>query len=222
MDTVLLEAVPRDKSVKTRELRNASLVPAEIYGSGQPNVSVQMDYQTFRKAYIAAGENTVIDLSVEGAQAPRKVLVHQVNFDTVTGKIKHVDFVNVDMNKEVHTHIPLEFVGTAPAVKDMSGTLMTHITELEVKCLPGDLIHKVKVDITGLVDFHTSIHVRDLHLPEAITVLDDLEATVASVAAPRVEEEEAPVVPAEGAEGAEGEAKVVEEGAEGEAKENGK
>lgn len=220
MDNVLLTAEPRNKSVKAKHLLLESLLPAEIYGAQQENLSVQMDYQDFRKAYIVAGENTVIDLTV-GEGAARKVLVQKVDFEPVSGKMRHVDFVNVNMNKPVHANIPLEFVGTAPAVKDLGGMLMTNINEIEVKCLPGDLVHSIEVDISGLEDFHTVIHVSDLKISDKLEVLVDMERTVATVSAPAEEEVDEPVgaaVPegeegAEGAEGAEG-GEDKEEGAE--------
>jgi large subunit ribosomal protein L25 len=221
MDNVLLKAEPRNKSVKAKHLLLESLLPAEIYGSQQENLSVQMDYQDFRKAYIVAGENTVIDLTV-GEGASRKVLVQNVDFEPVSGKMRHVDFVNVNMNKPVHANIPLDFVGTSSAVKDLGGMLMTNITEIEVKCLPGDLIHSIEVDISVLEDFNTVIHVSDLNISDKLEVLVDMERTVASVSAPAEEEVDEPVGAAvpEGEEGAEGEEGV--EGAEGgEAKEEG-
>ncbi|MDP2625228.1 MAG: 50S ribosomal protein L25 [Candidatus Peregrinibacteria bacterium] len=199
MDVVEIIAKKRDGS-RAMDVRRNGMIPAECYGAGKENVSIQMDYQVFRKAYIVAGENTVIDLKV-GDKPVQKVLVHQVDFNAVSDKIIHVDFVNVDMDVEVHTSIPLNFVGISPAVKDLAGMLMTNITDLEIKCLPGDLVHAIDVDITVLADFHTSIHVSDLIVPKKITVLADSELMVATVVAPRSEEEEVETeVPAEGEE----------------------
>jgi large subunit ribosomal protein L25 len=215
MDTIELAAVKRDSSVKAKDLRRMNLIPAEFYGAGVENCSFQMDYQMFRKAYMVAGENTVIDLNVEG-DASRKVLVHDVQFDPVSDKIRHVDFINVRMDKAVTTNIPLEFVGVSIAVKDDGGVLNTNLTEIEVTCLPGDLIHSIEVDISSLVDFHTSIHVSDLKLSDKITVLTDLGTTVATVAAPREEEVETAAP-----ESATGEPLEGEEGAEASAEEGG-
>ncbi len=44
-----------------------------------------------------------------------------------------------------------------------------------------------------------SVKVGDLHVPEGATILDDLEATIASVLAPRRVEEELPAEEAEAA-----------------------
>ena len=210
MDFVQLVAEKRDTALKPKHLRSKSILPAEFYGHGKENLSLQMDYQAFRHAYKKAGESTVIELEVGGQKEPITVLVHEIQYDPMTGKILHVDFKNVRMDEEVNTNIPLEFVGIAPAVKDLSGILMTNISELEVKCLPKYLVHSIEVDITSLEDFNAVIHVSDLIVPENIEVITDPERSVVTVMAPREEEEEIPVESEEGEEG--------EEGAEGEEK----
>lgn len=211
METLALAVSPRSEVHSARGLRREGIIPAEVYGGGQKNLSVQVDYQTFRKAYRKAGENTIIDLMVGGGDAPLKVLVHDVEYDRGTGKIIHVDFVNVRMDEEVETHIPLEFTGEPEAVKALGGTLITPLSELEVRCLPAQLVHSIAVDVSSLVDFHMAIHVSDVVVPEGLTVLDDPEGVVAHVVAPRVEEvstispeeaEKAAVAAAAGAEGA--------------------
>ncbi len=189
----------RDKSAKAKDLLRADQLPAEFYGRGVENKSLQMDYQTFRKVFRKAGTNTIIELKVDGAESIN-VLVHEIQRDPVTDRYTHIDFINVRMGEELHTKIPVEFVGTAPAVKDMAGTLTVHLNEIEIKCLPKDLIHSIEVDISSLVDFHTFIRVKDLNVPSTIAVLNEPEDVVVTVTAPRVEEEA--TESAEGAEGA--------------------
>jgi large subunit ribosomal protein L25 len=118
------------------------------------------------------------------------------------------------MDQEIHTEIPLKFVGTSKAVKDDSGTL-TAMHMLKVKCLPKDLVHEVEVSIESLVDFHTNIFVRDIVAPKGITILNHADEVVATVMRPREEKVEAPVVAAEGAAAtpAEGAAATPAEGA---------
>lgn len=203
MDFVQLTAGKRDTALKSRQLRSNSLLPAEFYGSGKQNISLQMNYQDFRQAYKKAGESTVIKLTVEGEKEPLNVLVHEVQYDTLSGRMLHVDFINVRMDQEVHTHIPLTFVGVAPAVKDLNGIFTTNISEIEIKCLPQYLVHSIEVDISGLVDFHTSIHIKELNIPEHMTVLMDEEQVVATVTAPRVEVEVETAAPTAAEAGAE-------------------
>ncbi|MBU1151634.1 50S ribosomal protein L25 [Patescibacteria group bacterium] len=214
MEKISIVLQKRDQSLKAKELLLADLIPIEFYGRGLENMSLQCDYQTFRRAYRAAGGNTVVELDVDGKKI--NALIHEVSFHPVTDRITHVDLINVRMDEEINTQIPLEFVGQAPAVKELAGTFTAHINELNIKCLPKDLVHTFEVDISSLVDFHTAIHVKDIVVPEAITVLNDPEDTVANVSAPREEEKEEEVVPAEGEEATapEGEEKKAEEGDE--------
>ncbi len=68
--------------------------------------------------------------------------------------------------------------------------------------MPKDLVHSVQVDISPIVDFHTSVHVKDVKFPAGITVLDDMEDTVVTASHIKIEVETpkaAAATPAEGA-----------------------
>lgn len=188
MDSISLDVQARDKSVKAKDLLKMNLVPLEFYGKGVENMSLQVDYQTFRKVYRTAGSNTVIELNVDGKKK-LDALVQKVQYNPVTDTFMHVDFVNVRANQEIHTKIPVELVGLSLAVKDHGGTLMQHLNEVDVKCMPKDLVHSIEVDLAPLVDFHTYIRVKDLAVPKGITILNELEDIVANVSQPKVEEE---------------------------------
>lgn len=183
--TVSLKAQKR--SGKASQVRAGSFVPAECYGVGKDNLSIKMNYQDFRKAYIKAGDNTIIELDVDGDVNP--VLVHDVQFDPIKDTVTHVDFKYVDMTVEVVANIPVVLTGVSPAVKEQAGVLNQTLAELEVKCLPADLPHEFVVDISSLVDFHTVIHVSDVEVPEKVEILNAPEQTVVTVSAPRAEEE---------------------------------
>lgn len=218
MDKVIFAAQPRDKSVKAKILRKQNLIPAEYYGHGVENMSLQLDYQSFRKMYKKAGSNTVIDLEIEG-KGMKNVLIHNVDTHTVTDLYTHVEFINVRMDEEVTTTIPVRLEGTAPAVKDMGGTLIQNLDGIDVTCLPKDLVHEIVIDVSSLVDFNSSITVADLKIPKGITVTNEMDASVAYVTAPREEEvvtTEAAVVDVAAVE-VPGEKKEGEEGAEAKA-----
>lgn len=189
MDQAVLNAQVRDASKKANNLRKEGLLLAEFYGKGEENVSLQFDYQEFRKLYREAGDNTVIDLKIEGGK-DKKVLVQGVQYHPVSGEFMHIDFINVNMNEEVTANVPITLVGTAPAVKELAGTLFQALDELEIKCLPADLIHDLELDVSSLVDFHSALHVSDIKVPDSIEVLTEAERTVATVQAPREESEE--------------------------------
>lgn len=197
MDTLILEAQPRESSIKPKQMRFKGLVPAVYYGQGKTTRPIALNYQKFKKVFDKAGENTIIDLVIDGKSSP--VLVHDVQYDPVSDKISHVDFIHVNMEKEITTSVKVTFVGIAPAVKNLGGILNVHKHEVRIKCLPKNLIHGIEVDLSPIVDFHTSIHIKDLKVPETIKILDNQEDTVVTATPMKVEEEKpAAAAPAEG------------------------
>lgn len=187
MKTVPLKASKREKSVPVKGLRLLRNIPAVIYGHGRENVLIQFDYQDFRKAYAQAGSNTIIDLEIDGKEH-ENALVYGVQHNPVTDEVTHVDLKYVRMDEAIIAHIPFEFIGVSPAVKDLAGVLEPKKHEIEVKCLPADLVPSISIDISVLVDFNTVIHIKDLVLPPKLEVLHDPEESVVSVMPPRVEE----------------------------------
>lgn len=224
MDIVSLEIQTRDKNIKAKDYLRQGLIPVEFYGRGVENQSLKVDYQTFRRLYNKAGSNTVVELDVDGKEKI-KALVHEVEYHPVNDSIIHVDFINVRMDEELETSIPLVYHGVAPAVKELAGILVTNLNEVEVRCLPGDLIHSIEYSIEPLVDFHSYVRVKDLKVPSTIVILNDPESVVATVVAPKVEEEHQPVaVAAEGAvaEGAPEASAQAADGKSNDGKESGK
>ena len=221
MDIEALEVKPREKSEKAINVRKDGWIPAELYGHGIDNESLKVEYQTFRKLYRKAGDNTVLELHIGDSKKKVNVLVHRLDLHPVTDLITHIDFINVRMDEEVHTHIPFKFVGTSPAVKEQGGMFNVLNNDIEVKCLPKDLVHEIEVDVTVLKEMGDIIHFADVTLPKGITMLNNPETSVAMVTAPRVETEEA--APVEGAIVNAADVPVVgEEKKEGEGAEEGK
>ena len=186
---------------KVDQLRTAGKLPAILYGHGINAVNLEVDYSQFEKIYKAAGDSTLIDLTVD-THPPVKVLVQDHQLDPITNRYTHIDFHQVRMDEKLHTDIALRFVGEAPAIKSYNGILVTNLDALEVTCLPGDLVHEIEVDLSSLAELDSVIHVSDLKIPAGITVLNDAGYVVALIQ-PQRAEEEAPVsaeVPAEGAE----------------------
>jgi large subunit ribosomal protein L25 len=217
MEKVTLKVKPRSKEVTAKNIRASGFIPAEFYGHGVSNLDLQMEYNEFRRVFRTAGSNTVLDLEVEG-NGVLKALVIRADRDTVTNQISYVEFINVRMDEEVTTKIPVRLEGTAPAVRDLGGILIQSLDEIEVSCLPGDLIHELVLNVETLVDFSSSLHVSDIVVPVKIKVLTDLEETVVSVSEPQAEEVAPEAAPAAADVEITTEKKEGEEGAEGAAK----
>lgn len=192
---------------KVASLRRAGRLPAVVYGHGIESASVSIDTHEFEQLRRHTGPNALVDLSIDGKKA-QPVLVHAVQVHPVNRRPLHVDLFLVRMTEELTVDVPLVATGESLAVTQHGGTLLHPTESVRVRALPDHLPQSIEYSVESLVDFDTSIYVRDLVVPSDVTLLTDGDEIIAKVQQPRVEEE--PVVAAE-AEAIEGEA------AEGEA-----
>ncbi len=222
METLTLKAEERKE--KGKRARQRGFLPAVSYGKKRKNVKLAVDPGDFEKVYLEVGSSAIVDLDVGGKT--KKTLIHQVDRHPVSDEIVHVDFYEISMTDKVTATVPLKFVGEAPAVLDLNGSLLTAKNELEVECLPLDLPQEIEIDVGVLSDFEKSIHVADIKVSEKIEIKDDPEELVAKVEPPRSEEELAeldePVAEVEIPEAEEGEEEPEAEEGEEEAEEEKK
>lgn len=185
METITLNAKKRENK-KASELRAEKFIPAEFYGAGKKNVSVQLPYEEFRKVYAKAGTSSIVDVVIEGGDTV-KVLVHDVQYHPVRDTIEHVDLLGINLKEKITTHIPLTLEGTSAAVKTYGAILVSQLDELEVKCLPSALVSEIKVDISALEEVGSSIKVEDITIPAGLEVLTDMGAVIAQAQAQQEE-----------------------------------
>ncbi len=170
------------------EVRAAGEVPAVVYGGDRKETTtLSVGLSAFTKVYNESG-SSLIDLTVAGEPVV-KVLIQDVQFDPMKGTATHVDFRQINMNKEMSTTIELVFIGESDAVKSLAGTLSKGLTEVDVTCLPKDLVGGIEVDLSVLKTFEDSIRIKDLKVPTGITIDEDPERVIVTVTPPLTEEE---------------------------------
>ena len=189
MITLELKSKKRDLlGKKVKALRNEGRIPAVIYGGKNQALPISVDLNEFNKIFKTAGETTLVQLFIDKEKF-RNVLIYDVFRDPVKGKVWHVDFYEVKMDEKIVKKVPIVFRGSAPAVIDLGGVLVKSMQELEVRALPADLPHDISVDISVLRTFDDNILVRDIKLPNNVETLENLQTSVAVVAAPRSDAE---------------------------------
>jgi large subunit ribosomal protein L25 len=209
-----LAAEPREITGKAvKRLRQEGRLPGVVYGHGADSANVSVDSHEFDQLRRQVGSNALVDLSVDGQKA-QPVLVQGVQIHPVTRRPLHVDLFLVTMTEELTVDVQLVALGEAPAASLGGGTLLHPNETVKIRALPDHLPQSIEYEVASLVDFELTIRVRDLTIPDDVTLLTDGDEIVARVQAPRVIEVEEVPVAAEG-EGEEGEAG--EEGEDGEA-----
>ena len=190
MADITLKVTAREKSgsAVVERSRKQGLIPAVMYGHGLAAETFWVRYIDFSKMYEKAGESSIVSLTPEKGKAAN-VIVHDVQLDPLTNRFSHVDFFQVRMDEALETHVPLEFIGEAPAVRELGGILVKPLEELFISCLPKDLPHSITVDLTLLKTFEDHLSAKDLKMPAGVTMLTDELAAVVLVEAPRTEAE---------------------------------
>ncbi len=173
-----------------RQLRQRDQIPAILYGDGEPILLTADPKGLLRVLGTEAGENVILNLTiVDGGEFSRKAMVKELQVDPVTGRPLHADFLVISMERPIEVDVPVEAVGVATGVKDKGGILDQILRELKVRCLPGAIPDKITLDVSAL-DIGDVIHVSDLPIPQGVELLTDLDQTVVTVVAPKVEVEE--------------------------------
>jgi len=186
-----LKAILRDVNKKPEDYLKEQLIPAVLYGKGIENVYLAVSKKDFDDVYKQTGETEIIDLIIEGEKKSEKhpVLIYDVQYHFIYHQPIHLDFYQVRLDQKIRTHIPVEFIGESPAIKNFGGILVKNMNEIEVEAFPQDLPHSFKVDVSKLENIDSRILIKDLSVSDKVKILAAIDTVVAAVVAPKEEEE---------------------------------
>jgi large subunit ribosomal protein L25 len=125
--------------------RVADTVPCVLYG-GAENVHFTATASDLRKL-IYSPEVFVVDLTVDGKAC--KAIMKALQFQPVTDKVLHIDFLEVSDKKPVVVEIPVKLEGLAEGVK-AGGKLALEMRKLKVKGLYTQIPENIVIDVTPL------------------------------------------------------------------------
>jgi large subunit ribosomal protein L25 len=216
-----LKVSPRDVfgTRATRRLRKDGLVPGVVYGQGGDARPFQVPERDLRTV-LQEGQ-TLLDLEVDGSKAV-PVVIKEQQHHPVRGEVTHLDCLEVRLDEEIQSEVPIELEGAenAPGVRE--GGVLEHVgREVTVEALPTEIPERITVDVSAM-EINDTINLSTVTPPAGAKFMVDEpeEFTIATLSPPRIEEEPEPEVEeeaelvGEGEEGEEGEAPA--EGEEGE------
>ncbi|CAM3959124.1 50S ribosomal protein L25 [Cohnella lubricantis] len=186
-----LQAQERTTITKSalRHLRQQGKVPGVVYGKGlAAPVSVALDAKDLA-LLLRTNPHSILEMNVPG-RGSQPVLLTDIQRDSLSGQVLHVDFHQVNLNEKIQAEVRLDFQGKSPGEQE-GGMLQIVLHELEVECLARDLPPSIPVDIS-LLEVGDHLTVADLKLPDGIKAALEMDTVVASVLAPqkdRTEEE---------------------------------
>ena len=154
--------------------RNSGLVPCVVYGSGeQTHFSVKtIDIERI----VYSPDVYQVELDIEGKKV--NGVIRELQQHPITGKIQHVDFLQLEVNRPVRVELPVRIVGSAKGVMS-GGKLMQAYRRLRVVGLPADLPESITLNVSSLKN-GKSIRVGNINIP-GVTILDPHASVVVSV-----------------------------------------
>ncbi len=218
-DVASLEAEVREQAGKgaARALRRSGRVPAVIYGDKKDPLPISIDGHALRLELAQSGFYLrLYDIKV--GDKSEQVLPRDVQRHPVTSAPLHVDFLRISAGATIAVNVGVVFIHEeeSPGLK-RGGVLNVVRYEIELVCPATAIPESIVIDLTGL-DIGDGIHISNIKLPPNVEpVISDRDFTIATIAAPTIQEEE---VEEEEEELLEGEEGFEGEGEEGEASED--
>ena len=197
---------------RSKRLRREGVLPGNVYGRGLDSVAVQLPRREAEDLLSEHGQNSLIEIAVEGEADERSVIVRQIQRHPLTRELLHLDFYQVDLARTIQANVPVTLVGEAPAVHTYQGVMITGLDHVLVEALPAEMPSHIEISVDGLEELYEQLTVGDLPVAAGVRMMSDPEIMLVRIARPRVsaeDEEEAELLEGEEAEG--------EEGADGEA-----
>ena len=147
MKSITIKGSQRESVGKaaTKALRNAGQVPCVLYG-GDNVLHFSAPEMAFKSIVYTPNVYTA---TIELGGKSYTAILQDIQFDPVSDKILHVDFYELNKNKEITIEVPIQIEGTSPGVM-AGGTLRIVNRQLKVKALPDNLPDFVSVDISGM------------------------------------------------------------------------
>jgi large subunit ribosomal protein L25 len=185
---VRIEAEPRTEFGKgaARRTRRAGRVPAVMYGHGSQARHLSLPEHDLMLALKTPNALLRIEglPGRAGLALPKAVQRHPIK-----GAIEHVDLIEVRRGEKVTVEIPVRVTGDVFPGGLLDQQMVQIAVEAEATALPNG----VDVDVDGM-EIGTSVHAKDLALPEGSSLQVDPDALVLHVlAAPTAEQIEAEI-----------------------------
>lgn len=162
-------------------LRANGLVPGVFYNSKGENISFTVDNMALGKVFEKVRYSKMLELQfeVDGQVQKRNALFKKLVKHPVKRRYDHVDFIGIELDKEVQVTIPVEAVGRAKGVV-LGGKLEILEERVMVRCLPTMIPDSVVVDVTDL-DINDKVFVDQLPLPEGVKAVYDRNFAVLAI-----------------------------------------
>ncbi|AKL93556.1 50S ribosomal protein L25 [Clostridium aceticum] len=159
-------------------LRESGYIPAVIYGKNMNTLPIEVNQKELEAFVRHGGENSFIEINI-GGQAYTGY-IKDIQRDPLTRKIMHLDFQQVNPDERIHISIPIVLKGKK-LVEKSGVVVQQQLKEIEIECSAGNIPKKVEFDISYFKPGDL-LKIADMEFGEEISVVDELESVIASIA----------------------------------------
>lgn len=174
-----------------RAVRRQGRVPAIVYGDNQEPALISLEPRELARAVARpAFFATLVDISVDGTT--HRTLPRDVQYDAVSDKPIHADFMRVGAGANVTVTVPVTFINQDRSPGLRRGGILNIVRHgVEVICSVDNIPDRLVVDLDGL-DIGDSVHIAAVAMPAgARPAIHERDFTIASIAASSAVREEA-------------------------------
>ena len=194
------------KNSTARKLDRVGYIPAVMYGLDKKPVSIKIqkkELSSLLKGHSIS--STIFDIRMdEKSKDKDAVIIKEYQRDPISREFIHLDFMRIQMKKEIETVVPVMIINEeiAVGIKDSGGVLQHGLRELRISCFPGDIPEHIDYDIKDL-GMNEIIRVENIEIDEKIKILNDISEVIVSIIPPTELKEEEIVTEEEAEEGIE-------------------
>lgn len=160
-----------------KRLRSEGRIPAIVFGASASDIMIDVPRKEFMQ-WMKTGGGSVVHLSIQN-QNQIPVLLEDIQHDSLTREIIHIDFLRVDATKEVRTKLPIIYTGTPIGTKQ-GAVVQTNSTMIEVQALPDLIPNSISTDISKL-EVGDSLLASELELPQGVSLVSSSEEVMINV-----------------------------------------
>ena len=160
---------------ENRRLRAKGFVPGNVYGHKQDPISVT--FSAKETEALVRSTHRVVDLELDGKT--ETVILRETQWNAFHNDLWHVDFMRVDANERVKVDVDIVVRGTSAGAM-AGGVFDQPLHMVHVDCLAINIPEAIIVKVQGL-QIGQAIHVKELEVPEGVTVLNSPDAIVVRV-----------------------------------------
>ncbi|MCD4669620.1 MAG: 50S ribosomal protein L25 [Actinomycetia bacterium] len=181
------------KNNTARKLDKADYLPAVMYGLKKEPAIIKIkrkELTTLLKGHSIS--SVIFDIQIdEKSKDKEAVIVKEYQRDPISRKLMHLDFLRIQMEKEIETVVPVRILNEdiAIGIKESGGVLQHGLREFRIICLPGDIPEQIDYDIRDL-GMNEIVRVENIEIDEKIKILNGPSEVIVSIIPPTELKEE--------------------------------